>query len=122
MPIYKISLVLILMLATTYVSTAQPRIPIDSVSAYVGKTVRVCDQVVSTFVTKSDKPLTYLNLGADYPNNKLTLVIFQKDLIKFPFTPSDYYKGLNICVIGKIKKYKDKLEIITNSPEQIEIK
>ena len=64
--------------------SAQPQISIDSVSSYIGKTVKVCDKVEGTFITKGDKPVTYLNLGADFPNTKLTIVIFQKDLINFP--------------------------------------
>ncbi len=43
--------------------SAQTQISIDSVSAYIGKTVKVCDKVAGTFVTKGDKPVTYLNLG-----------------------------------------------------------
>ncbi|MBK9257680.1 MAG: hypothetical protein IPM42_19650 [Saprospiraceae bacterium] len=102
--------------------SAQKEITIDSVSAYIGKTVKVCDKVAGTFVTKGEKPVTYLNLGADYPHTKLTIVIFQKDLPKFPFTPSDHYKGINVCVTGEIGTYKEKIQIIANKPEQIEIK
>jgi len=53
-------------------------IAIGSVSTYVGQTVTVCDKVAGTFGTKSDIPLTNLNLGANFPNAKLTIVIFQK--------------------------------------------
>ena len=112
---------LTLLFITTFLS-AQTQISIDSVSAYIGKTVKVCDKVAGTFVTKGDKPVTYLNLGADYPNTKLTIVIFQKDLVNFPLKPSDHYKGMDVCVSGEIKKYKDKIEIIANKPEQIEVK
>ncbi len=101
---------------------SQKLVPIDSVSAYIGMTVKVCDKVAGTFVTKGDKPVTYLNLAADYPNTKLTIVIFQKDLVNFPLKPSDHYKGMNVCVTGEIKQYKEKIEIIANKPEQIEIK
>ncbi len=101
---------------------AQKLVPIDSVSTYVGQSIKVCDKVVGTFVTKSDKPLTYLNLGADHPKAKLTIVIFQKDLVNFPLTPSDHYKGMNICITGEVSVYKDRLQIIANKPDQIEIK
>lgn len=101
---------------------SQTQIPIDSLSDYIGHHVKVCDKVYGTFVTKGDKPVTYLNLGADFPNNKLTIVIFQKDLPKFPFTPSDHYKGINVCVTGEIGTYKEKLQIIVNKPEQVELK
>jgi len=97
----------------------QKLVPIDSVSTHIGQTIKVCDKVAGTFVTKSDKPVTYLNLGADYPNTKLTIVIFQKDLINFPLTPSDHYKGMNICITGELTIYKDRPQIIANRPDQI---
>ena len=103
-------------------SIAQTQISIDSVSAYIGKTVKVCDKVAGTFVTKGDKPVTYLNLGADYPNSKLTIVIFQKDLVNFPITPRDHYKGMDVCVTGEVGTYKEKVQIVANKPEQIEVK
>ncbi|MGB4958225.1 MAG: hypothetical protein WBO36_02055 [Saprospiraceae bacterium] len=101
---------------------AQKQVSIDSVSAYIGKTVKVCDKVAGTFVTKSDKPLTYLDLGADFPNTKLTVVIFNKDLVKFTFSPSDHSKGMDVCVVGEISVYKERLQLIVNNPEQIEMK
>lgn len=112
--------IILFLLFTTNFLSAQTQISIDSVSAYIGKTVKVCDKVAGTFVTKGEKPVTYLNLGADYPNTKLTIVIFQKDLSKFPFTPSDHYKGMNVCITGEIGTYKEKVQIIANKPEQIE--
>jgi hypothetical protein len=113
---------IISLLLFSNILSAQTQITIDSVSAYIGKTVKVCDKVAGTFVTKGEKPVTYLNLGADYPNTKLTIVIFQKDLINFPFTPSDQYKSMNVCVTGEVGTYKEKVQIIAYKPEQIEIK
>jgi len=104
------------------VVSAQTSISIDSVSIYVGQVVKVCDKVAGTFVTKGEKPVTYLNLGADYPNTKLTIVIFQKDLVNFLYTPSDHYKGMDVCVTGELGVYKERYQIIANKPEQIEMK
>ena len=102
--------------------SAQTTISIDSVSAYVGQVVKVCDKVAGTFVTKGDKPVTYLNLGTDYPNTKLIIVIFQKDLINFPTSPSEYYKSKNVCVTGEIGVYKERYQIIVKMLDQIESK
>ena len=113
---------LLCLLLISNILYSQYQISIDSISAYIEKTVKVCDKVAGTFVTKSDKPLTYLNLGSDFPNAKLTIVIFQKDLINFPHTPSDHYKGMNICITGELTLYKDRPQIIANKPEQVEKK
>lgn len=112
---------LTLLFVSTFLS-AQTVISIDSVSAYIGKTVNVCDKVAGTFITTGDKPVTYLNLGADYPKTKLTIVIFQKDLQHFSFVPSDHYKNMNVCVSGEIGVYKERPQIVVMSPTQIEIK
>ena len=101
---------------------AQKLVPIDSLSAHIGETIKVCDKVAGTFITKSDKPITYLNLGADYPNTKLTIVIFHKDLINFPPKPSNHYNEMNVCIIGELTTYKDRVQIIATKPDQIEIK
>jgi hypothetical protein len=115
-------LMFVLFLFPAFNISAQEIIPIDSVSIYIGKTVTVCDTVAGTFVTKGEKPVTYLNLGADYPNTKLTIVIFQKDLQHFSFVPSDHYKNMNVCVSGEIGVYKERPQIVVMSPTQIEIK
>ena len=117
---YKLFLVISFVSISIFLS-AQTQIFIDSVSAYIGKTVKVCDKVAGTFVTKGDKPVTYLNLGADFPNSKLTVVIFQKDLINFPAKPSEHYKSMNVCVTGEVGTYKDKVQIIVNKPDKITI-
>lgn len=106
----------------TFLLSAQSQMSIDSVSFFKDKVVTICDRVAGTFGTKGDKPITYLNLGADYPNTKLTIVIFQGDLIKFPSSPSEYYKGKNVCVTGEVGVYKERYQIIANKQEQIEIK
>ncbi|MBK6783793.1 MAG: hypothetical protein IPG79_08490 [Saprospiraceae bacterium] len=69
---------------------------------------KVCNKVAVTFITKGEKPVTYLNFGADYPNTKLTISSFQKDFINFPFTPFDYHKGINVSVTGEKNIYKER--------------
>lgn len=115
------SFLALLLISISTLISAQTEISIDSVSYFKDKVVTVCDRVAGTFVTKGNKPVTYLNLGADYPNTKLTVVIFQKDLIKFPSSPSEYYKAKNVCVIGEVGVYKERYQIIANKQEQIKI-
>lgn len=98
------------------------QISIDSLSAYIGKTIKECIKLRGTFITIGEKPVTYLNSGADYPNTKLTISSFQKDFINFPFTPFDYHKGINVSVTGEKNIYKEKIKIIVNNPELFELK
>jgi micrococcal nuclease len=94
-------------------------IPIDSVKSYLGKTIKVCDKVYGTHVSKGEKKTTTLNLGADYPNQKLAVVIFEKDLPNFGYTPAVFLKDKNVCVTGKLMTYKDRPEIIVSDTKDI---
>lgn len=90
---------------------SQTTVPIDSVANYEGKTVTVCAKVVSTFVTKGAKKVTYLNFGKPYPNSTFTVVIFESSLANFSYNPAEYLKHKEICVTGKVKMYKGKKEM-----------
>jgi micrococcal nuclease len=87
----------------------------------VGKTVTVCSKVMSTYYSTKSRT-TYLNLGAAYPNEDLTVVIFADDLHKFSETPGTLFANKNICVTGLVKLYKEKPEIVVTDPAKIVIK
>lgn len=111
--IFSLSVLSIFLLGFAYLSGQEIRL-----EEYEGKTVRYCDKVYGTY--QSDK-VALINLGADYPEQKMTIAIFQSDWNKFKYKPAKHLKGKNICVSGKVKMYKGKPEIIANSPNQIEI-
>ena len=90
---------IVLSLNTT--KTIAQTIPTDSVMNYIGKTVKVCDKVYGTHVSKGEKKVTSLNLGADFPSQKLTVVIFESDLSKFSYKPEIFLKDKNVGIIAK---------------------
>ena len=94
-------------------------VPLDSAKFYEGKTITVCAKVIDTYVSKHEDATTFINFGQPFPHSTFSVVIFEKDLENFKYTPSVYLKGKNICVTGKVKIFKDKPEIIINSPAQI---
>ena len=97
-------------------------VPLDSAKFYEGKTITICAKVMDTYVSKHEDETTFINFGNPYPHSTFTVVIFAKDLENFKYTPSEYLKGKNICITGKVKLFEKKPEIIVNSPEQIKIK
>ncbi|MGL2963445.1 hypothetical protein ACSVH2_06460 [Flavobacterium sp. RSB2_4_14] len=97
-------------------------ITLDSIAKYEGKTVTVCEAVQSTFQTKSDSKVTYLNFGKPYPNHSFSVVIFGKDLKNFDYDPMVYLKKKNVCVTGEVSIYKEKPQIIVTSSKQITVK
>jgi len=99
-------------------SVAQTKIPIDSVNSHKGQWVTVCGKVYGTkFLGKSQ--MTFIDLGARYPNALLTIVIFEKARAYFPESPETLYVDKQICVTGVIKEYKDKMQIVVDSPKEI---
>lgn len=86
-----------------------------------GEIVTICAKVAGTYVTKGESKVIYLNLEKPYPNNPLTIVIFEKNADNFDYNPLEFLKNKNICVSGKITVYKDKPQIIAIKQEQIKI-
>ncbi len=101
-------------------SYSQKVVP-DSVKYYDGKTITVCSKIVDTHVTNGEHKMTYLNFDHPYPNQSFTGVIFDDDLSKFSYVPSEYLKGKTVCVTGKVKIYKGRPEIAISSESQLKV-
>lgn len=102
-------------------ASAQKPMPIDSLAAHVGEDVTVCSKVFGVSTTKGEKPLTSLSLGAESPNQKLTVIIFQKTMARISGNPKEHFAQKDVCVTGTIQLYHDKLQIVAVRPDQIKI-
>ena len=97
---------------------SQAKINVEDVSKHIGDSVTICTKVYGVkFFDKSQ--MTFLNLGAAYPNSPLTVVIFGKDLDNFKVAPEKMYADKEICVTGVIKDFKGKAEIVVSQPSAI---
>lgn len=84
------------------IALCQGKIPIDSASKNIGAIATICSKV---YDVKALDKITFINMGAAYPNSPLTVVIFTKDLVNFKETPEKLYSGKDICVTGKIDDF-----------------
>lgn len=91
----------------------------DQAAAHIGETVTVCGKVYSTKLL-SNGP-TFINMGAEYPDNPFTAVIMFNKRGSFSYKPEEYLKGKMICVIGVVKNYKGKSEIVVEREGQIKV-
>lgn len=96
----------------------QSTLSIDSVSAHAGDSVTVCSKV---YGVKSLEKITFINLGAAYPNSPLTVVIHEENMANFTHPVETMYNDKNVCVTGTIKEYKGRYEIEVSNPGQITI-
>jgi DNA/RNA endonuclease YhcR with UshA esterase domain len=88
---------------------------------HVGERATVCGQVVSTrYADRSKGQPTFLNLGAAYPTQIFTIVIWGSDRSKFG-EPETKYRDRQVCATGVIKSYRGTPEIEANEPSQIKI-
>ena len=93
---------------------SQPISP-DSAKYHDGSLETICGKVTGTHVGKTG--VMMLNFGAPFPDNSFTAVIFTDDAPKFKNV--EEYKGKTICVIGRIKTYKGKPEIVLKETSQL---
>lgn len=97
---------------------AQTKIPVDSVNNHIRENVIICTQV---FGVKSTATISFINLGAAYPNAPLTVVVFAKDSANFKEPLAALYDSKKICVTGILNVYKGKTQIVVTKPEHIEV-
>ena len=96
---------------------AQTPIAVKDAAKHVNEKVTICDKIFGGKFLDEAR-ITFLNMGADYPNSPLTLVIKGDDRKKFK-TPEEAFKGKQVCVTGTIIMYKGKPEIEITEAEQI---
>jgi DNA/RNA endonuclease YhcR with UshA esterase domain len=87
---------------------------------HVGERVTICGKVEDTYYNAkvNGKPFM-IYFGAKYPKQTFSAVIWNDDLKNFDYKPDEYLKGKFICIIGVIKMYKGKPEMVLNTQEQI---
>ena len=99
--------------------SAQINIKLEDVSKHIGDSVTVCGKVAGMryFENSKNKP-TFLNIGANHPNQSLTVVIWETTRALFT-TKVDDLMNKEICITGRIILYKERAEIVIEKPEQI---
>lgn len=94
---------------------SQTKIDIKDISKHIGDTVTICDSV---YTTRALNGLTLINMGAAFPKQLLTVVIYKADLAKFT-EPEKTYLNKKVCVTGKLVLYNDKPQIVVNEAKKI---
>ncbi len=98
---------------------SQSVIKLDDVSKHIGDSVTVCGKVADLryFENSKNQP-TFLNIGAKFPNQQITVVIWGESRKLFTTKVEDL-RDKEICITGRIILYKEKPEIIIYRPDQI---
>lgn len=107
----------LLLLLIGIASFAQTKIAASDATKHIGDSVLIQDMVYSVNVL--DNGMTMLNLGGNFPNHLLVVMIPAKLNALFPGKPDDV-KGNIITITGKLINYNGKPEIIVSDQLQIE--
>jgi hypothetical protein len=87
---------------------------------HVGEQATVCGVVASAHhATRSKGQPTFLDLDKAYPSAIFTIVIWGENRAAFG-APERVYRDKQICVSGKIAKFRGVPEIVVTDPKQIE--
>ncbi len=87
---------------------------------YLGRELIVEGKVADTYHDLKSNTV-FLNFEKAYPNQCFTGVIFSSNLYKFVQNPEIYYLGKTVRIMGEVKEYQGRPEIILETPNQIEI-
>jgi hypothetical protein len=100
---------------------SQIDIKLEDTAKHVGDSVKVCGKAFGIrFMENAKSQPTLINLGAAYPNQLLTVVIWEDLRKQFDKTPEELFKDKEICVTGKIELYRDKPQIVIKSIGQLQ--
>jgi hypothetical protein len=87
-----------------------------------GEYCKVTGKVAEINIRTNDKgKLVHLNIGGKYPEQELSVVIWENSLKNFPSNLDSAYTGKNISVYGIIKVFKNKPSINVKKESDIEI-
>ena len=87
---------------------------------YLGRELIIEGKVADAY-HDSKSNTVFFNFEKVYPNQCFTGVIFSSNLYKFVQNPEDYYLNKTVRIMGEVKEYQGRPEIILETPNQIEI-
>lgn len=112
----------IIALLITLCSTAQQKITLAEISKHIGDSVTVCGKITGgKFLDATKNQPTFLNMGAAYPNQLLTVVIWGNTRKLFPYKPEEHLKAKEVCVTGRVELFKDKPQIVVTQAIQLQV-
>ena len=106
----------------SFFGNAQTTIKLEDVSKHVGDSVNVCGKVFSSrFLESATDTPTFINLGAAFPSQLLTIVIWGETRKQFTGKPENDWMDKEICVTGRIALFKGKPQIIITDSKQVKL-
>ena len=105
------------------VVSAQDFVKLEDLSNHIGDSVKVKGKIFGVRYMQSAKNSpTFIHLGASYPNQLLTVVIWGNVREKLGYVPEDKkFADAMAVVTGRVTLYKDKPQIVILDPKQLQL-
>lgn len=102
--------------------TTTPTVKPEDAQKYIGQTVTVCGKIFTArFLEQANKQPTLLNMGAAFPHQPFTVVVFGESRINFSYKPEEFLHEKEICVTGLIQEYKGKPQMIVTKEAEVKL-
>lgn len=111
---------LITLLFAFSATRAQKNITLTELNDHIGDSITVTGKVygIKYFENAKESP-TLINIGAAYPNQLLTVVIYGDDRKKLSIVPEKAFSDKELSISGKVELFKGKPQIVIHSENQI---
>jgi hypothetical protein len=87
---------------------------------HIGDSVKYCGKVATArLMDRMMNAPAFLNIDNPYPNQTFTVVIWAADRKNFSEKPEKFYLNKNVCIYGKLDKFKEQIQIVVHSEEQL---
>jgi hypothetical protein len=107
-------------LCSCMLSYAQPIIKPAEAPQHIGDSVKVCGKIYGgKYLEAAKNQPTFLNMGAIYPNQQLTIVIWGNVRKSFAYVPEKELTNKMVCVTGRIEEFNNKPQIVINNVAQL---
>jgi hypothetical protein len=115
------ALLITLFVAIASVSYSQVEIKSASeLKDHIGDSIKYCGKVATArLMDRMMNAPAFLNIDQPYPNQSFTVVVWMADRKNFAEKPEKFYLNKNVCIYGKLEKYKEQIQIVAHSEEQL---
>ena len=95
---------------------------LEDIASHIGDSVTVTGKVygIKYFESAKASP-TLLNIGATYPNQLLTVVIYGEDRKRMELDPEKTFANADLSVTGKVELFKVKPQIVITDKSQLSV-
>lgn len=110
------------LLCSFFITRAQQAVKLEDIATHVGDSVTVTGKVYGIKYFESAKAApTLINIGAAFPNQLLTVVIYGEDRKRLELEPEKTYTDADLSITGKVELFKGKPQIIITDKSQLSV-